>query len=129
MAKSGRPSPGLDEYVYWLERLENRVASDLSIDDFCEAEGISSSTFYRWGRRLKDGIPEALKKEGSNVTMAELAEAKFLPVSVTASPVEIQLPNGGVVRLRTPEPWIQLAPRRSPPRPGRHQLLVTAEDG
>ena len=99
MAKPGRPSPGLDEYVYWQERLENRVASDLSIDDFCEAEDISSSTFYRWARRLKDGIPEALKEEGSNVTMAELAEAKFLPVSVTASPVEIQLPNGGVVRL------------------------------
>jgi hypothetical protein len=37
--------------------------------------------------------------EGKKVTLAELAEAKFLPVSVTASPVEIQLPNGGVVRL------------------------------
>ena len=31
--------------------------------------------------------------------MADLAEAKFLPVSVTASPVEIELPNGGLVRL------------------------------
>jgi hypothetical protein len=31
--------------------------------------------------------------------VADLAEAKFLPVSVTASPVEIELPNGGLVRL------------------------------
>jgi len=99
MAKPGRPSPGLDEYLYWQERLENRVASDLSIDDFCEAEGVSRSTFYRWARRLTDGIPESLKEEGSNVTLAELTEARFLPISVTASPVEIQLPNGGVVRL------------------------------
>jgi hypothetical protein len=28
-----------------------------------------------------------------------LAEPKFLPVSLTASPVEIKLPNGGSVRL------------------------------
>ena len=99
MAKPGRPSPGLDEYLYWQERLEGRIASDLSIDDFCETEGISSSTFYRWSRRLSDGIPESLKEEGANVTMAELAEPKFLPISVTTSPVEIQLPNGGLVRL------------------------------
>jgi hypothetical protein len=99
MAKPGRPSPGLDEYLNWQERLENCVASDLSIDDFCEAEGVSRSTFYRWARRLTDGIPESLKEEDSNVTMAELAEPKFLPISVTASPVEIQLPNGSLVRL------------------------------
>ena len=30
---------------------------------------------------------------------AESGEALFLPVSLKASPVEIELPNGGVVRL------------------------------
>jgi transposase-like protein len=99
MAKTGRPSPGLDDYVYWQERLAGRGASGLSIDEFCVDEGVSRSTFYRWVRRLKEGIPEAIKEEGGRVTMADLAEAKFLPVSVTASPVEIELPNGGLVRL------------------------------
>lgn len=99
MAKTGRPSPGLDEYLYWQEHLENRIDSDLSIDEFCEAEGVSKSTFYRWARRLKDGIPESLKEEDASMTLAELTEPKFLPVSVTASPVEVQLPNGGLVRL------------------------------
>lgn len=99
MAKPGRPSPGLDDYLYWQERLAGRDASGLSIDEFCVDEGVSRSTFYRWVRRLKDGIPEAVQEEGGNVTLAELAEAKFLPVSVTASPVEIELPNGGLVRL------------------------------
>ena len=98
MAKPGRPSPGLDEYLYWQERLENREASGLSIDEFCAAEEISRSTFYRWMRRLKDGIPDAVKEE-KTVTRAHIAEPKFLPVSVTASPVEIELPNGGLVRL------------------------------
>ncbi len=98
MAKPGRPTPGLDDYLYWQERLANREASDLSIDEFCADEDISRSTFYRWMKRLKDGIPDAVK-EAKTVTLADIAEPKFLPVSVTASPVEIELPNGGLVRL------------------------------
>ena len=99
MAKPGRPSPGLDDYLYWQERLASREASGLSVDDFCADEGVSRSTFYRWVRRLKDGIPDAVKEEGVSLTLADMAEPKFLPVSVTASPVEIELPNGGLVRL------------------------------
>ena len=98
MAKPGRPSPGLDDYLYWQERLANREASGLSIDEFCADEDISRTTFYRWVRRLKDGIPDAIQEE-KKLTLADIAEPKFLPVSVTASPVEIQLPNGGLVRL------------------------------
>ncbi len=99
MAKPGRPAPGLDDYLYWQDRLANREASGLSIDEFCADEDVSRSTFYRWAGRLKDGIPDAVKEEGENLTLADIAEPKFLPVSVTASPVEIELPNGGLVRL------------------------------
>ncbi len=99
MAKPGRPSPGLDDYLYWQERLANREASGLSIDEFCEAEGVSRTTFYRWLQRLKDGIPDAVKEEGESVTLADIAEPKFLPISVTVSPVEIELRDGTVVRL------------------------------
>ena len=99
MAKTGRPSPDLDDYLYWQQRLENREASGLSIDEFCVDEGVSRSTFYRWVRRLRDGIPDVVKEEGASLTLVELSEPKFLPVSVTASPVEIELPNGGLVRL------------------------------
>ena len=70
----------------------------MSIDEFCVDEGVSRTTFYRWVQRLKDGIPDAVKEE-KTLTLAEIAEPKFLPVSVTASPVEIELPNGGLVRL------------------------------
>ncbi len=99
MAKPGRPSPGLDDYLYWQERLASRKASGLSIDEFCADEGVSRSTFYRWVQRLKEGVPDAVKEEGASLTLADIAEPKFLPVSVTASPIEIELPNGGVVRL------------------------------
>ena len=99
MGKLGRPSPGLDDYLYWQDRLSNREASGLSIDEFCVDEGVSRTTFYRWVQRLKEGIPEAVKEEGATLTLADITEPKFLPVSVTASPVEIELPNGGLVRL------------------------------
>ena len=98
MAKPGRPSPGLDDYLYWQDRLASREASGLSIEEFCADEDISRSTFYRWLRRLRDGIPVTVKEE-KTLTLADIAEPKFLPVSVTASLVEIQLPNGGLVRL------------------------------
>ena len=99
MAKPGRPSPGLDEYLYWQERLVNREASGLSIDEFCVDEDVSRSTYYRWVQNLKDGIPDAVREEAANLATAQITEAKFLPVSITTSPIEIELPNGGLVRL------------------------------
>lgn len=99
MGKTGRPGPTLDDYLYWQESLKNREASGLSIDDFCIAEAVSRSTFYRWQQRLREGIPDSVREEGEIPTLADLAEPKFLPVSLTASPVEIALPNGGSVRL------------------------------
>ena len=82
MAKPGRPSPRLDDYLYWQERLASREASGLSIDEFCADEGVSRSTFYRWVQRLKEGVPDAVKEEGASLTLADIAEPKFLPVSV-----------------------------------------------
>jgi transposase-like protein len=99
VGKPGRPRPTLDDYLYWQERLANRQASGLSVDDFCITEGVSRSTFYRWSRLLREGVPDSVREEGVAPTLAELAEPKFLPISLTASPVEIKLPNGGSVRL------------------------------
>ena len=98
MARSGRPSSSLDEFVYWQERFKNREASGISIDEFCADEDIARSTFFRWMRRLKNGIPPELEEE-KKLSLIDQDPPKFLPVSVTASPVEIELPNGGLVRL------------------------------
>ncbi len=56
MVRPGRSSLGLDDYLYWQERLAGQDASGLSVDEFCVYEGVSRSTFYRWVRRLKDGM-------------------------------------------------------------------------
>ena len=99
MGKPGRPGPTLDDYLYWQERLEGRGGSGLSIDEFCLDEGVSRSTFHRWIRRIQEGILASVKAEGAAPTLADLVEPKFLPVTLTASPVEIELPNGGSVRV------------------------------
>ena len=95
----GRPPAGLDEYLDWKQRLESYKASGLSLDVFCLQEGVSKSTYYRWVNQLKDGIPESLLAEEAARQQAEANPATFLPVSLKASPIELQLPNGGVVRL------------------------------
>lgn len=96
----GRPHSDLDEYLDWQERLESFTASGLEIDVFCHNEGVSRSTFYRWKDRLKEGIPAPMVAERKAREKAESAEgAAFVPISLKASPVEIELPNGGIVRL------------------------------
>ena len=95
----GRPPSGLDEFLDWKQRLESHKASGLSLDVFCLQEGVSKSTYYRWLDRLKDGVPESLVVEEAARQQAESNAATFLPVSLKASPIELQLPNGGVVRL------------------------------
>ncbi len=96
----GRPPSDLDEYLDWQERLESFKSSGLEVDVFCLKEGVSRSTFYRWKDRLQDGIPEPMVVEKASRDRAESAEgAAFVPISLKASPVEIELPNGGIVRL------------------------------
>ena len=69
------------------------------MDEFCLREGVSRSTFYRWMGQLKNGLPESVVAEEAARKQAESGEAVFVPISLKASPVEIEMPNGGVVRL------------------------------
>jgi hypothetical protein len=66
---------------------------------FCLQEGISRSTFFRWKRRLDNGIPEAVQADSAVSKQNGSTDALFLPISLKKSRVEIELPNGGVVRL------------------------------
>ena len=95
----GRPPSDLDDYLDWQERLESYKASGLGVEVFCLREGVSRSTFYRWVDRLKDGIPESITAEETAQQRVESGGAAFVPIALKASPVEIELPNGGVVRL------------------------------
>ena len=102
MAKNGRPPASLDEWLDWKQRFESQKASGLSVAVFCLQEGVSLSTYYRWQQQVKSGIPAALLEEAADrrrTESEEVDERTFLPISLKASPVEIELPNGGIVRL------------------------------
>ncbi len=94
----GRPPSDMDDYVEWQGRLERFQVSDVDLNLFCLQEGVSRSTFYRWKDRLKDGMPESVEP-ATSPDGVESSESVFVPLSLKASPVEIELPNGGVVRL------------------------------
>lgn len=94
-----RPPADLDDYLDWQERLGSFKASGLSIDEFCLQEGVSRSTYYRWVDTLKNGLPESMVAEKEARERAESGRAAFVPITLKVSPVEIELPNGGVVRL------------------------------
>ena len=87
----GRPASDLDDYLEWQQRLENQKASGLSIDDYCLQEGISKSTYYRWADRLREGIPEAVAGEHVDREKIESGNVAFVPITLKASPVEIEL--------------------------------------
>ncbi len=95
----GRPPSDLEDYREWQGRLERCRGSELNLSLFCLQEGVSRSTFYRWKKRLEDGIPESIELPQPSPDHAESGEAVFVPLSFNPTPVEIELPNGGLVRL------------------------------
>jgi hypothetical protein len=95
----GRPPSVVEDYREWERRLERYQTHEVNLDVFCLQEGISRSTFYRWKRRLDNGVPETLPTDAAEPEQNGSSDALFLPISLKKSRVEIELPNGGVVRL------------------------------
>lgn len=95
----GRPPSDLDDYLSWEVRLRSYHEGGVSVEEFCRREDVSRSTFYRWLDRLKNGVPEAVLAEKDVQRQTDAGAAAFVPITLKASPVEIELPNGGVVRL------------------------------
>ena len=105
----------------WRERLKRQSESGLTIDAFCEQEGVSMSMFYTWKRNLQDSssTPTALqavdtsrrsgkqRTRGSRRQRSQVAPAKhateFLQVpvrGVRSSPwIELTLVDDVVVRI------------------------------
>ena len=95
----GRPPSDLEDYRQWRQRLKRYQTTEMNLDVFCLQEGVSRSTFYRWKQRLDDDVPEPPEADFAEHQRPETNESLFLPISLKSSRVEIELPNGGVVRL------------------------------
>jgi hypothetical protein len=74
----------------WAERLDRFRRSGQTVTQFCDAEGVSTPSFYVWKRTLA-------------ATPAVAPPPTVVPIRLTPSPVpaaiELALPGGAVVRF------------------------------
>ena len=79
--------------VVWRRRVRRFGCSGMTVVRFCEQEGVSTASFYRWRNRLAERRPA---ERGAEQTPL------FQPVRVTRTetPISIQLPGG--VRVEVP---------------------------
>ena len=75
----------------WAERLARFRSGRRNVAAFCAAEGVSESNFYLWRRRLaRPDLPAAA------------GAPAVVPLRITpspATPIELTLPSGAVVRF------------------------------
>ena len=77
--------------------------SGLTVVPFCEQEGVSTASFYRWRNRLADQGPATRNADSRRwPTTDGVVPPAFQPVRVTgaAASISIQLPSG--VRVEVP---------------------------
>ena len=107
---------GLVLLTEWRERLKRQSESGLTIEAFCEQEGVSTSMFYAWKRKLQDLVstptaselvdtaPRSGKKRSRGLRRQR---SQVVPASepTTKHPQEfLRLPVRGVRSI----PWIEL---------------------
>ena len=75
----------------WAKRLARFQAGSHNVAAFCAAEGVSESNFYAWRRRLAQPVPPA------TVNAPAVVPLRITPSPAT--PIELALPSGAVVRF------------------------------
>jgi hypothetical protein len=86
----------------WRLRLKRFAGSGLSVARFCEAEGVSASSFFRWRKRIAGAEPE---DDGRKASVGR--RRAFAPVAVVErAALEAELPGG--TRLRVPAGDVRL---------------------
>ena len=69
----------------WRTWLSACQQSDLTVVKFCESIGVSVNTYYRWRERLKSEPDDSAP-----------VPVEFIPVSMAADQIEIELPGGSI---------------------------------
>ncbi|QDT01762.1 hypothetical protein K227x_59090 [Rubripirellula lacrimiformis] len=86
----------------WTERLQRFEQAQMTVAQFCSAEGVSQPSFYNWKRKLRSTRDPKVP-----------VVAKFVPVSFQATPdrpapaanlanATIELPGGIRIRIEVP---------------------------
>ncbi len=86
----------------WREIVE-RQAESLTVQSFCEREGINAASLYGWRSRLREGAPRAQGSGGIfRSSKDEKSPAEFIDLGALSKPgprFEVRLDLGGGVLL------------------------------
>ena len=89
--------------VAWRRRVRRFGRSGMTVVRFCEEEGVSTASFYRWRNRLAgQGLPRRNADARRTATTGGEETPVFQPVRVrrAETAISIQLPGG--VRVEVP---------------------------
>ena len=75
----------------WGDRFRRFDGCDLTVADFCLAEGVSTPSFYQWRRKLRHHL---MTRESAPVQEPAFLPVRLLSTNPAAAAVEIRLPNG-----------------------------------
>ena len=82
----------------WSDRFRRFDRCDLTVVDFCLAEGVSTPSFYQWRRKLS-GLDEREAVPGTRIQEPTFLPVRLLSAKPATAEVEIHLPNGARVML------------------------------
>ena len=85
------PNPQLAQQ--WRQRLDRFAESDLTIAEYCQAEGYSTASFYQWRRKLADNDRPRTPR-----FVPVKVEASDLPEQYPGS-IEVDLPGGARITI------------------------------
>ena len=89
-----------EKAALWRETLRRQASSGLSIQRFCEQEGVSAASFYAWRRKL--GRPTRRARKSSAVRVANSAGSQFIPLSLAHAPIAMEVVHPLGYRVRLP---------------------------
>jgi len=84
-----------EKQQFWQMVIETWQNSGMSVNKFCEAEGLTEGTFYNWRKKLAEGRLQPNKQAAQNPSaFIELAMPKNDPVAL-----ELELSSGNTLRI------------------------------
>ena len=78
----------------WRKRLARWKATDLTLREFCEREGVTPTAFAHWRKEIA-----ARDARAAATTEPSFVPVHIVPTSAAAPALEVALPGGRVVRV------------------------------
>jgi hypothetical protein len=99
--------PNLDKQQFWLDHIQRRQASGLSVRVYCVTHQLNETNFHSWRRTLAErGLLPPAKAAPAPAQPADAPPStpRFVPITLantntTASAIEFVCPDGLCVRV------------------------------